>query len=118
MQYMLLVYVDEKIYQQSSPEENSQRTAAYMAYAKSMQDAGVLAAASRLKSVADATTVRFRDGKRQVQDGPFAETREQLGGFFVINVPDLDIALTWAERCPGAGHGTVEVRPVWQGYEV
>jgi len=69
---------------------------------------------SALQPARVATTIRHRDGKRQVQDGPYADAKEQLGGYYLIDVPDLDAALSWAERCPGAAHGTVEVRPVWR----
>lgn len=68
---------------------------------------------NRLRPTAAATTVRVRDGKTEVLNGPYAETREQLGGYFLIEVPDLDAALTWAARCPGAAYGSIEVRPIW-----
>jgi hypothetical protein len=67
----------------------------------------------RLRPSSAATTVRTANGKTQVLDGPYAETKEQLGGFFMIEAPDLDAALSWAERCPGAAHGVIEVRPIW-----
>jgi hypothetical protein len=87
--------------------------AAYVAYAEAMRQAGVLTAGDRLQPVNAATTVRVADGKTTVLNGPYAETREQLGGYFIIDVADLDAALSWAARCPGASHGTVEVRPIW-----
>jgi hypothetical protein len=68
---------------------------------------------NRLRPTSDATTVRVTNGKTQVLNGPYIETKEQLGGYFLIDVPDLDAALAWAARCPGASHGSVEVRPVW-----
>ena len=67
----------------------------------------------RLRPSSAATTVRSTNGKTQVLDGPYAETKEQLGGYYVIEAPDLDAALSWAQRCPGATHGVVEVRPIW-----
>jgi hypothetical protein len=73
----------------------------------------VLRNSNRLHPADSATTVKVRDGKTEVHNGPFIETREQLGGYYLIDVPDLDAALKWAARCPGASHGTVEVRPVW-----
>jgi hypothetical protein len=86
---------------------------AYFAYTEAMQKAGVLVGGERLRPTSDATTVRVKDGKTQVLDGPYAETKEQLGGYYMIDVPDLDAALSWAARCPGAATGTMEVRPVW-----
>jgi hypothetical protein len=76
--------------------------------------AGILVSSDRLRPAASATTVRVADGKTQVLNGPYAETKEQLGGYYLIDVPDLDAALSWAARCPGASYGSVEVRPVWQ----
>ncbi len=87
--------------------------AAYGAYTQAMVEAGVMVAADRLRPSSAATTVRITNGKTQVLDGPYAETKEQLGGYYVIEAPDLDAALSWAERCPGAAHGVVEVRPIW-----
>ena len=84
---------------------------AYRAYTKALQDAGVMVGGAGLQPPAVATTVRQRDGKRQVQDGPYAEAKEQLGGYYEIDVPDLDRALEWAARCPAASTGAVEVRP-------
>ncbi|MDE2298295.1 MAG: YciI family protein, partial [Burkholderiales bacterium] len=72
-----------------------------------------LQAGERLRPSSDATSVRVRHGKTEVLNGPYAETREQLGGYYLIDVPDLDAALAWAARCPSAGHGTIEVRPIW-----
>ena len=78
-----------------------------------MAKAGVLLGGERLKPISTATSVRVRNGKTEVLNGPYAETREQLGGYFVIEASDLDAALSWAARCPGASHGTMEVRPIW-----
>jgi len=72
-----------------------------------------MVAADRLKPSSAASTVRVADGKTKVLDGPYAETKEQLAGYYLIDVPDLDAALSWASRCPGASYGTIEVRPVW-----
>jgi hypothetical protein len=85
--------------------------AAFDAYAKSLDAAGVLISADILQPVAASTTVTVRDGVLQVQDGPFADTKEKLNGTFVVEVPDLDAAIAWAEKCPGAQYGAVEVRP-------
>jgi hypothetical protein len=97
--------------------------AAFDAYAKSLDASGVLVSAEVLQPVATATTLSLREGSPQIQDGPFADTKEQLGGTFVIDVPDLDAALGWAEECPAARYGVVEIRPSavyfqdgqWQG---
>jgi len=78
-----------------------------------MQKAGVIVGGNRLRPTASASTVRVATGKTQVLDGPYAETKEQLGGYYMIDVPDLDAALSWAARCPGASHGAIEVRPIW-----
>jgi hypothetical protein len=73
----------------------------------------VLVASDRLRPASAATTVRLANGKTQVLNGPYAETKEQLGGYYLIDVPDLDVAISWAARCPGASYGTMEVRPIW-----
>jgi hypothetical protein len=84
-----------------------------MAYTEALKNAGVLAGVNRLQPASTATTVRVADGKSQVLDGPYADSKEQLGGYYLIDVPDLDAAVSWAARCPGASHGIVEVRPIW-----
>lgn len=114
MKYMLLIYTNEANMQSAPEDVMKQRTATYMAYGEALQKAGVLLGANRLRPTATATTVRVADGKTNVLNGPYAETREQLAGYFMIDVPDLDAALTWAARCPGASHGTMEVRPIWE----
>ncbi|HET6238812.1 MAG TPA: YciI family protein [Acetobacteraceae bacterium] len=112
MQYMLLIYRDEAAMGRASPAQMSEIMGAYMAYATALRDSGVFVAGDRLDLASTATTVRITDGKTQVLDGPYAETKEQLGGFVIIDVPDLDAALSWAARCPGARIGTMEVRPI------
>jgi hypothetical protein len=113
MKYMLLVYGNEGEWQGLPPSENDQRIAAYRAYMEAMAQAGIMVGGDRLQPSPSATTVRAANGKTTVLNGPYAETREQLGGYFLIEVPHLDAALSWAARCPGAGHGVIEVRPVW-----
>ena len=113
MQYLLLIYGNEAGMQAASTEQVGQMSAAYGAYTEAMKKAGVWVGGERLRPTSDATTVRVKDGKTQVLDGPYAETKEQLGGYYMIDVPDLDAALSWAARCPGAAAGTMEVRPVW-----
>jgi Uncharacterized protein conserved in bacteria len=113
MKYILLIYGNEAAMQAASKEETDRMHAAYMAYTEAMKNAGVIAGGDRLRPTATATTVRVANGKTNVLNGPYAETREQLGGFYMIDVPDMDAALTWAARCPGASHGAIEVRPIW-----
>jgi len=114
MQYLLLIYSNEQAMQSLPQEAATQMTAAYMAYAQALKTAGVLQGANRLKRTNAASTVRATGGKTEVLDGPYAETKEQLAGYFLIDVPNLDDALSWAARCPGAAHGGIEVRPVWE----
>lgn len=113
MQYLLALYVDESGWGAMTPEQQQQGTAAYMAYSEALSQAGVLKGSNRLKPSATATTVRFTGGKSQVLDGPFADSKEQLAGYYLIDVADLDAALSWAARCPAAHHGIVEVRAIW-----
>jgi hypothetical protein len=113
MQYMLLIYADEAAMLSATEAQMTERMAAYGAYGEALRKAGVVVSANRLKPTATATTVRLANGKSEVLNGPYAETREQLGGYFLIDVVDLDAALAWAARCPGASHGSVEVRPIW-----
>jgi hypothetical protein len=112
MQYMLLIYRDEAAMSRATPAQMTETTGAFMAYATALREAGALLAGDRLDQSTTATTVRVTDGKTQVLDGPYAETREQLGGYFIIETPDLDAALAWAGRCPGTRIGSVEVRPI------
>ena len=114
MQYLLMLYSNESGWNNLSPAEQQQGYAAYMAYTEALKTAGALKGSNRLQPVSTATTVRLANGKPQVLDGPYADSKEQLGGYYLIDAPDLDAALSWAARCPGAGHGTIEVRPVWE----
>jgi len=114
MQYLLTLYADEAGFQRMTPEQQKQGMAAYMAYTEALKQAGAYVGSNRLQPVATATTVRSVDGKTQVLDGPYADYQEQLGGYFLIDAPDLDQALSWAARCPGAQHGVIEVRPIWK----
>jgi hypothetical protein len=113
MKYILMAYVDEAGWPKMTMDEQAQGVAAYMAYVEALTKAGVLAGSTRLQPSSAATTVRMADGKPQVLDGPYADSKEQLGGYFIIDVADLDAAISWASRCPAAGHGVVEVRPFW-----
>ncbi len=113
MQYMLLIYGSEAALQSASKEAAGQMTAAFGAYTEAMKKAGVYLGGNRLQPTSSATTVRAPNGKSNVLDGPYAETKEQLGGYYMIEAPDLDAALVWAARCPGAAYGAIEVRPLW-----
>jgi hypothetical protein len=113
MQYMMLIYAQEAGFKDLTEAQASSAMAAYGAYTEALRKAGLLLSSNRLKPVATATTVRTTGGKTEVLNGPYADTKEQLGGYYLIDVPDLDAALSWAARCPGASHGTVEIRPVW-----
>lgn len=113
MEYMLLIHADPAGFAALSDADRHAVMAAYSAYTEALTEAGLIRGSHRLKPADLSTTVRVRQGKTEVLDWPFIETREQLGGYFLIDVPDLDAALSWAARCPGASHGSVEVRPVW-----
>ena len=112
MQYMLLIYGDESARAHATKEQMGQMYAAYVAYTDAMKKAGVFKAGDPLEAASTATTVRVSDGKTKVLNGPYVESKEQLGGYYLIEAPDLDSALSWAARCPGAQFGTMEVRPV------
>lgn len=114
MQYLLLIYGNEAAVHGATEEAGKEMHGAYMAYNKALIEAGVMCGGNALQPTSTATTVRLAAGKSQVQDGPYADTKEQLGGYYLIDVPDLDTALSWAARCPGASHGTMEVRPIWE----
>jgi hypothetical protein len=112
MQFILMAYVREAGFAQLTRAEQEQGMAAYVSYMEALNKSGVLKGSNRLGPSSAATTVRIADGKPQVLDGPYADSKEQLGGYFLIDVADLDAALSWAARCPATGHGAVEVRPV------
>lgn len=113
MKYALFIYGNETAMEAASQSDTFQMSAAYGAYAGAMQKAGVIVGGERLRPSGAASTVRAANGKTKVMDGPCADTKEQLGGYFIIDVPDLDAALSWAARCPGASTGVIEVRPIW-----
>ena len=111
MRYLLLYYGDSSA-PEPSPEEAEAELGLWLAHDAAMKEAGVHVAGEALQPVQTATTVRVRGEERVVTDGPFAETREVLGGHDVVDVPDLDAALAWAARSPAAASGSVEIRPV------
>ena len=96
MQYLLLLHANEAGFSNMTPEQQQQGFQAYMAYGEALSKAGALKGSNRLL------------------DGPYADSKEQLGGYYLIDAPDLDAALDWAARCPGASHGAIEVRPIWE----
>lgn len=110
MEFMLMAYVQETGWEKLTPEQQKQGMAAYAAYTRSLADAGVLEVNRRLGFSAGASTLRSRDGKTQVLDGPYSDSKEQLGGFYIIDVADRAEAMRWAEKCPAVGHGILEVR--------
>ena len=112
MQYMLLIYVNEAESAARRAEDAKGLANAYGAFTKGIIESGHFKAGDALQSVSTATTVRVRSGKSVVTDGPFAETREQLGGYYLVEAKDLDEARAIAARIPGAAHGSIEVRPV------
>jgi hypothetical protein len=112
MKYVLLIYGDERVWEAMSPSEMEKIYADHRAYSEAMGKAGVIVGGSELKPTATATSVKFGGAKTRTVDGPFAETKEQLAGFYLIDVPSLDEALAWAEKMPGMVEGTVEVRPL------
>jgi hypothetical protein len=112
MKYTLLIYENTAGFAlRTDPEKQRAYWSAWPAYTKALQEAGVVAGGAGLEPAATATTVRIQSGKRRVQDGPYADTKEQLGGFYTIDVPNLDAALEWAARVPAAPGSYVEVRP-------
>jgi hypothetical protein len=112
MQYMLLIYHNEK--NPPSPSEQSAMYQEYMAFTQDIVKNGKFKAGDPLQPTSTATTVQVRNGKTITTDGPFAETKEQLGGYYMVDAKDLDEALAIAARIPGAKHGSIEVRPVMQ----
>jgi hypothetical protein len=113
MKYMLLMYWNQSEVPESTPEEQQKAQRAWMDYNKEAKAAGVLVDANGLAPAASATTVRVRDGKTLTTDGPFAETHEQMGGYYVMDCADLDEAIGWAAKIPAAKTGSIEIRPLW-----
>ncbi len=113
MKYMLLMYAAEAEMPKTTPEDVQAVQRTWVTLLKDAQAAGVLVETNGLSPTANATTVRVREGKNLITDGPFAETHEQLGGFFILDCKDLDEAISWAARIPHASFGSVEIRPLW-----
>ncbi len=112
MKYAFTIYGDESQRASASDEQQQAMAQAYGAVTQEMQDKGVYVAGEGLYPTPTATTVRVREGDREVTDGPFAESKEQLGGFYILDVKDLDEAIEWAAKIPGSQFGSVEIRPV------
>lgn len=111
MRYTLFLHYPEMTAEELGEAALEEGKAAFHAYAKSLEEAGVLLSAEVLQPSSRSTTVTLANGAPKVQDGPYADTREQIGGTFVIDVLDLDAAIAWAEKCPAAQWGTIEIRP-------
>jgi hypothetical protein len=112
MQFALLIYHAPEEFAMREGDYSDPHLGAWRAYHKALTGAGVYVSAGALELPETGTTVRVREGKRRVQDGPYADTKEQLGGFIILELPSVDAALEWAARCPGASIGAVEVRPL------
>jgi hypothetical protein len=112
MKYLLTIYTDESGFADATPDDIGRMMAAYEAFGRAATEAGVMLGGEGLAPSASATTVQVRDGDTVTSDGPFAETREQLAGYYLLDCRDLDEAIGWAARIPGALNGTIEVRPV------
>jgi hypothetical protein len=112
MHYMLLLYWDEGAQAAATKEQKAETFAAYSAYTEALKKAGLYLAGNGLQATATAKVVRAPGGKAKVLNGPYAESKEQLGGYYLIDAPDLDSALAWATRHPGAQRGAIEVRPL------
>jgi hypothetical protein len=113
MQYMLLIHADEKAMPAVPTDKAYEMSSAYAAYTAALQKAGALVSGDRLKPSTSARIVKVRGKRTEVLDGPFADVKEQFGGYYVIEAGNLEAAVAWAEKCPGAGLGAIEVRPVW-----
>src|SRR5258708_23296977 len=112
MQFALLIYESPEAFAARKGDGSDQYTGAWRAYHKALVESGVYVGGDPLEVPETGTTVRIKEGKRRVQDGPYADTKEQLGGFIILELPSVDAALEWAARCPAAADGAVEVRPL------
>ena len=110
MQFALLIYESPELFAARKNDDNDPYLGAWRAYYKALVDTGIYAGGDALEVPECGTTVRIEEGRRRVQDGPYADTKEQLAGFLVLELPSLDAALDWAARCPAASAGAVEVR--------
>ena len=113
MKYLLLMYADESIGSNYSKEERQAAAKTWAEFRQEMAASGVLISSNGVAPDTSATTVRVRNDKTMITDGPFAETHEQLGGYFLVDCKDLDEAIRWAEKIPAAKYGLIEIRPLW-----
>ncbi len=112
MNFTILLYeAKSDLARRTDPEQRAAYSAGWLAYTKALKEAGVFVTGSGLQGPDTGTTLKLAGGQRLVQDGPYADTKEQLGGFYLIDVPSLDVALDWAARCPAATNGVIEIRP-------
>jgi hypothetical protein len=114
MKYLLSIYADEKAAASATPEQFQELVEAYNVFTKEVRDKGIFVAGEALQPTTSATTVRVRDGETLTTDGPFAETKEQMNGFYMLECNDLDEAIEWAGKIPDAARGSIEVRPVME----
>jgi hypothetical protein len=114
MRYLLLIYDDESVWATMNEQQSQEIMGEYFDYSEKVFGAGVAKAGDALQPTSSATTVRVRDGQTLTTDGPFAETKEQLGGYYLVDVPDLDAAIEWAAKIPSSRIGSIEVRPVME----
>ncbi len=114
MKYLLMIYTSEQQDAQRAPEAQEANMGEYFAFTNEVRQAGVMVAGEALHPTTAATTVRLRHGQISSTDGPFAETKEQLGGYYLLNCENLDEAIQWAAKLPGARDGSIEVRPIWE----
>ena len=113
MKYLLLIHEDETRYDRITEEENAAFMGEFGQFSQAVKESGAFVTAHRLRPTTTATTVRVQDGKTLTTDGPFAETKEQLGGFYLVEAANLDEAIAWAEKIPSARYGSIEIRPIW-----
>ncbi len=114
MRYLLMIYSPESYYQTLDDEAMGELMGGYEAFTSDLVASGAMVGSERLQPTPTATSVRVRDGKTATTDGPFAETKEALGGYYLIDVPDLDEAIAWAAKIPSATYGSIEIRPIWE----
>ena len=114
MKYLLMIYTSEQQDAQRTPEQQEANMGEYFAFTSEIREAGVMLGGEALHPTITATTVRVRDGQTVSTDGPFAETKEQLGGYYLLDCENLDEAIKWAAKIPGAREGSIEIRPLWE----
>jgi hypothetical protein len=114
MRYLLMIYSNEQQDAQRTPEQGEANMQAYFAFTNELQESGAMLGGEALHATSSATTVRVRNGQIASTDGPFAETKEQLGGFYMLNCDNLDEAIKWAAKIPGAKDGSIEIRPIME----